>query len=123
MLGDGNTLLFWQDPWLDGRRVADMAPELLAVVPSSLQKSRTVASALAGNSWFRDVTCPRTIPVLVQFVELREQLQAIVLQEQTPDLALERVRSVLGKVSLPGTLSWSVSDPGRQGALEIQGLE
>jgi hypothetical protein len=34
MLGDGKSILFWSDPWLDGESIIDSMPELGAVVPA-----------------------------------------------------------------------------------------
>jgi hypothetical protein len=32
VLGDGNTFLFWSDPWLDGQSVGDLAPDLIDAI-------------------------------------------------------------------------------------------
>jgi hypothetical protein len=37
-LGNGATLLFWSDPWLQGQRLADTAPELVNAVPACRRK-------------------------------------------------------------------------------------
>jgi hypothetical protein len=37
-LGNGEALFFWTDPWLQGRRLADIAPELTAVVVTRRRK-------------------------------------------------------------------------------------
>lgn len=34
-LGDGTSVLFWSDPWLEGKTVQDIAPQLLQAVPLS----------------------------------------------------------------------------------------
>jgi hypothetical protein len=51
-----------------------MAPDLVAAVPSRRHARRSVASALAGNAWVQDITGPRTVPVMVQYVQVRERL-------------------------------------------------
>jgi hypothetical protein len=45
MLGDGNELMFWTDPWLDGSSIAELALDLLGAVPTR-QWWKTVAQAL-----------------------------------------------------------------------------
>jgi hypothetical protein len=34
MIADGATFLFWVDPWLDGKCVTDLAPDLATVIPA-----------------------------------------------------------------------------------------
>lgn len=66
--GDGESMLFWTDHWIDGgRSVASLAPDLLFAVPQRL-RSRTVASGLANNSWVSDIHGALTVPVISQFL-------------------------------------------------------
>jgi hypothetical protein len=53
ILGDGERALFWKDRWLNGARVADLAPNLLALVASRKVSTRTVKEGLGGE-WLRD---------------------------------------------------------------------
>lgn len=60
VLGDNTSTLFWTGQWIEGRSV-DLALDLLHIVPPRLRASRTVALALADNSWVRDISsasCP-----------------------------------------------------------------
>jgi hypothetical protein len=41
-VGNGANTLFWKDRWLQGQRVADIAPRLLQVVPKRKINTRTV---------------------------------------------------------------------------------
>ncbi|XP_015613727.1 uncharacterized protein [Oryza sativa Japonica Group] len=66
--GNGESMLFWSDQWIDGRSVASLAPDLLFVVPQRLPGSRTVASGLANNSYVSDIRGALTIPVISQFL-------------------------------------------------------
>uniref|UniRef100_A0A0E0D3C5 Uncharacterized protein n=1 Tax=Oryza meridionalis TaxID=40149 RepID=A0A0E0D3C5_9ORYZ len=45
-----------------------MAPDLLLLVPPRLRASCTVASALADNSWVRDIRGVLTVPIISQFL-------------------------------------------------------
>jgi hypothetical protein len=39
---NGSFTLFWQDLWLQGKRIQDLGPNLLAAVPNHIKKNRTV---------------------------------------------------------------------------------
>jgi hypothetical protein len=52
-IGDGERAKFWQDRWLDGTRVEDIAPNLAAKVAPHVAKIPTVKEALSGT-WLRD---------------------------------------------------------------------
>lgn len=55
VLGDGRMALFWMDRWTsDGRLVRDLTPNLLLNV-TRRHRWRTVAQALDGNAWVRDI--------------------------------------------------------------------
>jgi hypothetical protein len=42
LVGDGKSTCFWTDRWLHGQNIADLAPTLIALVPKSLAKKRTI---------------------------------------------------------------------------------
>jgi hypothetical protein len=42
-IGDGDAFLFWKDPWLQGQRLADIAPNLLAGASVEAENSATSA--------------------------------------------------------------------------------
>jgi len=50
-LGDGHKALFWEDRWLEGRALSDIAPNLCTAVGPRTKKTRTVAQALQGDAW------------------------------------------------------------------------
>jgi hypothetical protein len=79
ILGNCEMLKFWHDAWLDRRSITDTAPNLVQVVPQRCRASRSVASALRNGSWIWDITGPRTVPVMIQYVQLRERLQKVAL--------------------------------------------
>lgn len=54
-IGDGTTALFWEDRWLGGQSIRELAPMLFQCIPKHRRKSRTVAEALAVKSWARDI--------------------------------------------------------------------
>ena len=54
VIGDGRGTLFWQDRWLLGQRLVDLAPRTAAFVPKRIAKTRTVAEALENSRWIND---------------------------------------------------------------------
>jgi hypothetical protein len=49
-VGDGVSLLFWEDAWIRGLTVEAITSEVLRLVRSGLRRSRTVHDGLVGNS-------------------------------------------------------------------------
>ncbi|CAM0911794.1 unnamed protein product [Alopecurus aequalis] len=84
-VGDGRTALFWTDAWLGVVSFKHLAPALYAAVDPRAIRSRTVGDGLTNRRWIRDITGPLSVPVLVQFVELLDSLQAVVLTPGIPD--------------------------------------
>jgi hypothetical protein len=54
-LGNGLTARFWEDRWINGYSVCEIAPALYACIPKGRRSRRTVADGLAGNGWARDI--------------------------------------------------------------------
>jgi hypothetical protein len=50
MLGNGHRALFWEDRWISGRAISEIAPLLYNCVPKRRRRIRTVTQALLGNS-------------------------------------------------------------------------
>jgi hypothetical protein len=46
MLGDGESFKFWVEPWIQGKCVGGLAPDLLSTVASHCRCQRTVATGL-----------------------------------------------------------------------------
>jgi hypothetical protein len=52
---DGRNILFWKDKWLMGCCLEDLAPAVVAAVPSRIRRERTVADALQEYVWPADI--------------------------------------------------------------------
>ena len=65
---DGRTTLFWEDRWLDGFRIEELAPLLYAKVRPRVRASRTMVEALTNNAGARDVGPRLTVMELAQFL-------------------------------------------------------
>jgi hypothetical protein len=69
-VGDGSTTLFWQDQWLHGQLVVDVAPRLFAAVPKKRINKCTVFEALTENRWISDIQGAITVGAIVDFLHL-----------------------------------------------------
>jgi hypothetical protein len=67
---------------LQGKSLGDMAPDLVA---KHWRRDHTVASAMMGGAWIAHITGPRTIPMMVQYVLVREALEGVELTHGRPD--------------------------------------
>ena len=50
-VGDGISVLFWEDCWLQGALIQLLAPAVYAAVPARFWNRRTVAEALHDMRW------------------------------------------------------------------------
>jgi hypothetical protein len=89
-LGGGTTFLFWTDPWLGGAHLANLVPDLVAATSKANRRCQTVASVLLNQSWVQDITDALTIPVIIQYIEIRQQLQQVQLAPGVADKFLWR---------------------------------
>jgi hypothetical protein len=85
IVSDGRSMLFWLDPWVDGCCIMDLALDLLAVVHPRRCNNKTVVSTLAQNAWLRDIVRALTLSVLMQYVHVRERLDAFALDPSSPN--------------------------------------
>jgi hypothetical protein len=79
-IGDGTSTLFWRDRWINGHRVADLAPRLLAVIPKGKVNKCTVREALIEHKWVSEIRGALTVGVIVDYLRLWNALQGVVLQ-------------------------------------------
>ena len=85
MVGDGSNTLFWNDRWLHGTRIADIAPSLHKSIPRRIANKRTVKEALVNRKWISDIKGALTVRVLVDYLNLWESLSGIELQPNIRD--------------------------------------
>jgi hypothetical protein len=84
--GNDHLIRFWQDPWLNGKAIHDLAPDLVAVVPKRHRIGRTVVAALHGHAWIRDIAGPYTVPMIMQYLHVRALVDEVALDSTRPDL-------------------------------------
>ncbi|WVZ83679.1 hypothetical protein U9M48_030804 [Paspalum notatum var. saurae] len=85
VVGNGQRVLFWQDNWIDGRSVEDVAPALLWFVSKRTKLKQTVAEALNGGQWIKEIRGGLTVPAVVQYMRLWGFVQGIRLTPSTTD--------------------------------------
>jgi hypothetical protein len=69
-VGNGHTVMFWTDRWLQGQRVEDVAPLVLNLVKNKARKCRTVQDALLNNRWIGDIDEHLAEPATLQLIQL-----------------------------------------------------
>jgi hypothetical protein len=70
---------------LDGRKIKDIAPNIYAMVHKRVINRRRTSEALQNMSWTTDFRGSLTIAVLLEFVELYQQLDEVILQQGVSD--------------------------------------
>jgi hypothetical protein len=84
MVGNGERAMFWQDRWINGRRV-EIAPNLLAQVPPSKIRARSVKEGLSG-AWLRDCGLDLGEAAVPEFFLLWHALAGIQLLPELEDV-------------------------------------
>lgn len=80
VIGDGRRTLFRSDRWVDGRSVAEMAPNLFACVrPAGRRK--LVAEALPDHMWIQDIRGAPSVPAIAEFLQLWPLIQQYSLSD------------------------------------------
>ncbi|XP_071685018.1 uncharacterized protein [Lolium perenne] len=75
----GESALFWEDRWLDGKSIRELVPEVYALIPKRLRKRRMVQQALVERSWISDIEGAQRALALWQYVQLWIRLRDMVL--------------------------------------------
>ena len=84
-IGDGRTAMFWEDRWLAGYRIQELAPAIYGRISKRARQSRTVADALTDATWARDIGPDMDEHALAQFLGLWPQVASVTLLDHTPD--------------------------------------
>jgi hypothetical protein len=84
-IGNSSSTLFWHDRWLQVKRIQDLGPNLLVVVPNHIKKIRTVQEALTDNKWISDIKGALIVGVLADFLDLSKSLITVNLLPERDD--------------------------------------
>lgn len=82
-VGDGASTRFWTDAWLPDGAIPSFAPNLFKAV-GRRRLGCSVADAMPGRRWVRDITGAPTAPVIYEYVLLWEKLQNVQLRACDP---------------------------------------
>lgn len=77
VLGNGMHTLFWEDRWLGGFRVQELAPNIYAAVQKSVRSSTTVHQALSLGSWVVDVSPELSVQMLHEYMALWTEVSRV----------------------------------------------
>jgi hypothetical protein len=85
-VGDGKTVRFWRDRWIEGESVEDIAPLVFSAVSTRRKNCRTVEVAMTDNRWTTDLTSPPDHDMAVQLVRLWYKVNCVQRDIMTPDV-------------------------------------
>ena len=87
VLGNGERIKFWYEPWLNGVSLSCAAPDLFACCT---RKNLTVSQALQDGRWIRHLRRPLTPAAIIQYTKLWEAVADVHLLLGTPDSVIWR---------------------------------
>jgi hypothetical protein len=89
VLGDRTSVLFWEDRWLDGKSLREIAPDLFALILRHSRKRRMVRQALVERSWITDITGALSALAFWQYIQMWIRLRDMQLMTE-PDMLVWR---------------------------------
>ncbi|CAN6371751.1 unnamed protein product [Urochloa humidicola] len=81
-IGNGTTTNFWKDKWIDGKSISDIAPLVVAAVPTRTQNIRLVAKAMVDNRWAQDIQGGLSMVGLYELFQLSDILSDFVITQE-----------------------------------------
>jgi hypothetical protein len=107
VVGDGANTLFWKDRWSNGQRIEDIAPSVHALVPKRIVNTRKVIEALLNMQWISDFQGALSFTILMEYFQLNQMLEHVVLQPGTTDTHIWRLSfsGIFRQISLQSPLS------------------
>jgi hypothetical protein len=84
-VGDGKSVLFWRDRWINGFTAAEIAPLISEMVPTRRKNARKVSDALPNSAWIKDLAGLMSIEGCIQCVRLWEAIDQVDRNELIPD--------------------------------------
>jgi hypothetical protein len=88
-IGDGQSAKFWEDRWINGKAISELAPLLHACVPKRRRKTRTVAEALQNHCWARDIRGNLGVHEIGQYLRIWHAIEGTTLTD-APDRLIWR---------------------------------
>lgn len=85
-VGRGNLVLFWEDIWINGSSICQLAPSIYDAVPARFRNHRTVAEALLNKRWIQDITGALGMQAILEYLSLWPVMKSIQLSDQEDSL-------------------------------------
>lgn len=89
VIGDGTSTLLWEERWLQETSPAEMAPNLMLLIPKRSRSKLTVRQGLDNLRWTRGIPGNLNTAELAEFLDLWEATANIILNDQ-PDRTVRR---------------------------------
>ncbi|WVZ63074.1 hypothetical protein U9M48_012739 [Paspalum notatum var. saurae] len=93
IVGNGRSTKFWTDRWVQGKTLAELAPNLFNTIPKKTVQRRTVSQALDNRRWVSDIKGALTVQVLSEYLLVSDLVDGVELQPDTPDQHLWKLSS------------------------------
>ncbi|WVZ93635.1 hypothetical protein U9M48_039600 [Paspalum notatum var. saurae] len=93
IVGNGRSTKFWTDRWVQGKTLAELAPNLFNTIPKKTVQRRTVSQALDNRRWVSDIKGALTVQVLSEYLLVWDLVDGVELQLDTPDQHLWKLSS------------------------------
>ena len=87
-VGDGTKALFWKDRWLQGLRILEIAPLVVAQVRTQTVNRWLAKDGLTSSNWINDIKGELSTDGLVQFIQLWEILSTVDIDSSLEDQAI-----------------------------------
>lgn len=89
LVGDGRLAVFWEDRWIHGRGVQDIAPNLARLIPRRIRRSQTVRQGLHERAWTRGISGALSLTDAAEYLDLWEATEGFDLHDR-PDRTVWR---------------------------------
>ena len=80
-VGNGESCLFWENRWLDGKSISEIAPLVYCRVPKRQRRTRSVRDSLLNRAWIADIHGAMGVAMTVQYVTLWRRLRHMTLAD------------------------------------------
>ncbi|EEC83354.1 hypothetical protein OsI_28758 [Oryza sativa Indica Group] len=114
MVGNGQSILFWSERWIQGR-TAEVAANLINLVQKKDIKNHIVAQALENHRWTTEIRGALPVQVIVEYLHLWDLVAEVELQDGISDQyhwKLDKTATVLQTVENE-CIMWSLARASR----------